>query len=205
MPLTKIRPVLLAAMLASASAFTSVSAASFDSVEVTTEQGLGSFQKVYIAPVEITLAEDEPRLLSERRRTSYVRSQPPVDPEEQARKAQDLHNQLTRRFSSGFTLVDAPAPDVLTISAEITRMLPSRPTFGQRRRGVGALNFGSSVSAGGVDYTVQMSSGDTSLYNITESYRSNLNDGLPRTGVWQDADRSFNRLSRQLLRFVQNN
>jgi hypothetical protein len=200
-----LRPILLAAALTSATAFAPVSASSFDKVEVTTEQELATFEKVYIAPVDITLADDEPRLLSDRRRTSYVRSQPPVDEEEQTRKAQDLHKQLTRRFSSEFTLVEAPADDVLTISAEITRMLPSRPTGSQRSRGVGALNFGGSVAAGGVDYTVQMSSGETPLYNITESYRSNLNDGLPRTDVWQDADRSFNRFSRQLLRFVQNN
>lgn len=205
MPLKSLRPILLATALASATTFAPVSASSFDKVEVTTEQELSTFRKVYIAPVEITLADDDPRLLSERRRTSYVRSQPPVDEEEQTRKAQDLHKQLTRRFSSQFTLVDAPADDVLTISAEITRMLPSRPTAGQRRRGVGALDFGGSVSAGGVDYTLQMSAGETPLYNITDSYRSNLNDGLPRTGVWQDANRSFNRFSRQLLRFVQNN
>ncbi len=199
------RSLLFTAALMLTSSLASVSAEPFESIEITSEQVLSSYQKIHIAPVEVTLVDDEPKLLAERRRSSYVRSQPPVDERDQARKAEDLHKQLTHRFASQFTLVSSPAEDVLTISTKITRMLPSRPTSGQRRRGVGALGFGSSVSAGGVDYAVTMSASGVQFYSITESYRSNLNDGLPRTGVWQDADRSFDRFSRQLLHFVRSN
>ena len=203
-PIT-LRPLLLAAALVMAPTFAPASAAPFDSIEASTEQTLATYQKVYIAPVEITLETPNLDLLTSRRRSSYQGSQTPVSDEDQARKAADLHTQLTRSFAEHYTIVDAPAGDVLVISAEITKLLASRPTPEQRRRGVGSLSFGSSVSAGGVDYTVQIGSADEVFYNIQEDYRSNLNDSFPRTSVWQDADDSFRRFSRQLVRFVRNN
>lgn len=205
----KFRPLFLAAALLSAPAFAPASAATFDRVEPNAETGttqtLATFQKIYIAPVAINLEAPEPNLLSARRRSSYAGSQPPVSDEEQARKAGDLHQQLTRTFARHFTIVDTPASDALTVSAKITRLLASRPTGEQRKRGTGALDFGRSVSAGGAAYTVTLSATDETLYTIEEDYRSNLNDNLPRTGVWQDADDSFRRFSKQLARFVRNN
>lgn len=180
-------------------------AAPFDQVEVRSEAQLATYQKVYIAPVTISLEEPDANLLSQRRTSQYLQSQRPVSADAQARKSDDLYADLTRTFAKDFTLVDEPGPDVLTIAAEITRLIPSRPTAEERKRGVGSPEFANSVSPGGVDYNVMFSSGDEAIIEIEEASRSSLSDGYARVNVWHDVDRSFDRFSRQLAKFVKDN
>ena len=200
-----LRLVALASLCAMSAACITASAAPFDSIESSREAPLATYQKVFIAPVEVTIEDIRSELLTARRRNSRTSRQQIVSEETKARKAVDLYEDLTWQFSRNFTIVDAPASDVLTISAEITNLISSRPTAEQQRRGVGQLVFNGSVAAGGADYIVTISSADEQIVIIEESYRSNLNDNIPRVGIWQDVDESFKKFSRQLARYVKNN
>lgn len=200
------RTLALATTLTVGFSLPTASAAPFDTVDVRSETQLATYQKVYIAPVAISLDEPATNLLSQRSRSQNIASQRPVSAEAQTRKSDDLHADLTRTFSKDFVVVDAPGADVLTVSAEITRLIPSRPTPEERKRGVGSPVFANSVSPGGVDYNVQISSGsEEAIIQIEESSRSSLNDGYARINVWHDVDRSFDRFSRQLAKFVKSN
>lgn len=183
----------------------SAAAAPFDKVEVSSQTQLATYQKVYIAPVSISLEEPTASLLAQRRRSAYISGQRPISEDTQTRKSSDLYDDLRRTFAKDFVLVDGPGQDVVTISAEITKLIPSRPTHAERNRSVGSLDYGRSVSAGGVDYTVVMSTGSEPVISIRDSFRASLSDGVPRNSVWHDVDRSFDRFSRQLARFVKAN
>lgn len=200
------RPIIAACFIVIGLTTLPVSAAGpFDVIDVQTEVTLASYQKVYIAPVEITLEDAEFNVLSIRKRGDFGSEQRPAADHNLSQKAEDLHKKLIRAFKRDFTIVDAPGEDVLTIEAEITKLIPSRPTGKQRSSSLAKVTFAGSVMAGGVDYNVVLGSGETSLYNIRESHRSSLSDNIPRNSVWQDADASFSRFSRQLARFVKDN
>jgi len=181
------------------------SAAPFDTVESLSDKSLTSYQKVYIAPVTIQLKERSPKHNTLRRRNSSNRDQRLVSQDTQNLKASELHADLKRSFAEKFTLVDAPANDVLTVETEITRLIPSRPTLAERREGVISVNPAGSISAGGASYNVVISVADNPIYNIQEKYKSSLSDNIVRVGIWQDTDRSFDQFSKQLARFVSKN
>lgn len=171
---------------------------------INTSVSLLSYQKVYIAPVEVSLEPVKFNLNSTRARGRYNTAQRAVSENDQEIKAKDLHKILSRTFAKDFELVNSPAPDVLTVSARITKLIPSRPTALERSRTI-ATQFGGSVSPGGANYTVEFSNQDTSLHTLQENYRGNLTDAVPRIAVWHDVDESFSRFSKKLSRYVKNN
>jgi len=189
------------ALTAAASMLTSVAHAdTFDTVEFEADAILSTYEKVYIAPVEVDFSEHRIR-----RNIRDINSIRPVSELDQARKADDFAEDLEREFGKRYTLVDAPGEDVLTIETTLTKLVSTRPTIADRRATNVNLSF-QSVYAGGADYQIQLSEGDTLIATIEENQSSNtLNDGRPRIGIWQDTNRSFNRFSRQLARYVERN
>lgn len=157
------------------------------------EPSLASYEKIYIAPVSIDLPERTYRRGDDR----------PVSKRDQEDKAEDLETKLTRAFSEDFAIVSAPGEGVLTIETDIIRLQSSRPTKADLNREPG-LSF-SSVFTGGATVSFTLSEDGVTLDEIEDSYYGNFNDGSPRTGIWQDADRAFSRLSNRLVRYVQNN
>jgi|GEM_PF-1021015 len=173
----------------------------FDDVSLTTETPLSSYEKVYIAPVVVDFGD-------QRIRTSIrdLRGIRPVSDRDQALKAEDLAADLQREFSKRYIVVDAPGEDILTLETTVTKLVSSRPTIADRSFTNVNLDF-RSVYAGGADYLVRLSEGDQLIGTIEENHTRNtsLNDGRVRAAIWQDADRSFNRFSRQLARYIQKN
>ena len=185
--------------VSAALSFSLVAAASpFDDVNRTADAALGNYQSVYIAPVEVALDPDT------RTNIRDIDSPRPVSERDQARRAERLNRDLTRAFGKTFTLADAPGDGVLTVEATLTGLRSTRPTLADQRVNV-QLDFSSSVYAGGADFEVRLSEADTVLMEISDKDQSFLNDGRPRIGVWQDADRSFRSFSSKLVRFVRNN
>ncbi|MEM6899673.1 MAG: DUF3313 family protein [Pseudomonadota bacterium] len=173
-------------------------AAPFDEITKTVDDTLASYESVYIAPVQLDLPEDT------RRTVRDIRSPRPVTERDQTRRAERLQRDLTRAFGNNFELVDAPGEDVLTVETTLTGLRSTRPTLADQIAEV-QLDFGSTVYAGGADYAVRLSEADTVLVEIEESDKSNLNDGRPRVGTWQDADRSSRLFSSRLARYVRDN
>lgn len=188
------------ALAATAMLGASACASTFDLVETQTDTALSSFEKVYIAPVETDLSGHPVR-----RSVRDVNRTRPVSERDQSRKASELTADLEREFAKHYILVDAPGPDVLTVGTTLTKLVSTRPTIADRSLPLG-IDF-SSVYLGGADYQVSLVANETVLATIEEETSSNssFNDGLPRVGIWQDVDRSFNRFSRKLVSYVESN
>jgi len=198
MSLTKFRPLVLAATLCSMSAFAPAIAAPFDKIETLNAVPLAGFQKVYIAPVKVELEDTRVR-----RNIRDISSARPVSDRDKALKAEDSYEDIVRAFGKKFEVVEAPGSDVLTVEAVVTKLSSTRPTLADSRVNV-ALDF-DSVYAGGADFDVRLSQGETVLVEISESYTTNFNDGLPRIAIWQDYDRASNRMAYKLARYVRKN
>ena len=190
----------LALIAATAMIASAAHARTFDSIDIQTDTALSAFEKVYIAPIEIDFSEH--RIRQNVRDLQGIR---PVSERDQARKASDLIEDLQREFGKRYVLVDTPGADVLTVETTLTKLVSTRPTLADRRQ-TPTLDF-SSVYAGGADFQVELIAGGTTLATIedNQSRDSNFNDGRPRVGIWQDVDRSFNRFSRKLARYVSRN
>lgn len=196
MPSTKFRSFLIAAAFSSASAFAPAFSAPFDKIQGDTEAALAGFEKVYIAPVKVELADKRVR------RSIIDRNSPrPVSQSDKALKAQDAYEDIVRAFSKKFQIVEAPGSDVLTVEAVVTKLISSRPTLEDYNQQA-TLNF-QSVYAGGADFDVRLLQGDAVLVEISDSNRTSFNDGRPRIGIWQDYDYVSNRFARKLARYVQ--
>ncbi|MEL7480281.1 MAG: DUF3313 family protein [Pseudomonadota bacterium] len=173
----------------------------FDSVVKTEGADLKSFEQIYIAPVEFDLDPDTRRRV---RTFSDTDSDPEISERDQTYNAKEFEKDLRSAFARKFTLVEAPGEDVLTVDATITRLTSSRPTTSQRRRSL-PLQRGASVSAGAVNYYIELRSGDDVLAEIKEDDPSSLSDGITRVGTWQDAESSYSRMSRKLVRYTLGN
>lgn len=173
----------------------------FDDVSLTSDTSLATYEKIYIAPVSVDFG-DQPI----RRNIRDLRGLRPVTDSDQARRADDLADDLQREFGKRYVLVDAPGEDVLTVETTLTNLVSSRPTIADRRDASVNLDF-RSIYAGGADYLVTLREGDQLIGTIEENHthNSSSNDGRVRVGIWQDVDRSFSRFSRQLARYVQQN
>jgi len=169
-------------------------AVKFDTLTVEQDVALGTYEAVYIAPVEVALDPETRRNLRD------IRTDRPVSETDQARNAREFQEDLIRVFGKHFELAEAPGDGVLTINATITRLVSTRPSQADFQRFVG-IDF-SSIYAGGASFTVELKEGDAPLATITEREQTFLNDGRPRVGVWQDTDYVFSRFSRKLSRYA---
>ena len=198
MDLTKFRPLALAAALCSMSTFVPAIAAPFDEIETVNAAPLASFQKVYIAPVKVELDETNIRRSVSTFRNG--RNDRPVSDRDQALKAQDSFEDIAKAFGKSFEVVEAPGEDVLTVETTITKLVSTRPTLADYRV-IPGLSF-DSIYAGGGEFSIRLSEGETVLTEISDNYITNVNDGLPRIAIWQDYDRASKRIARKLARYV---
>jgi len=184
----------------------SAAAQRFDTVQQSSDVALNSFEKVYIAPVKIDLSADqtgENGQIRARANSRNRRKDADISERDQQENVEEFQKDLAAAFGKSFALVDAPGEGILTVDATITRLASNRPTSNDLGRSVG-LSL-SSVSAGGASYAVTLKEGDTDLVQITERDQSSLTDQVPRVAVWQDAQKSFTRFSRNLTRYVSRN
>jgi len=153
---------------------------------------------VYIAPVKVELADPKVR-----RTIRDNISDRPVSDNDKARRAEQTYKHIVDAFGKNFEIVNTPTDDALIVEAIVTKLSSSRPTIADTRVNVG-LNF-SSIYAGGADFDVRLKQGTSLLVDISDSYQTQLNDGFPRTGTWQDYNRVSRRFSRKLAKYVRQN
>lgn len=170
-------------------------AAPFDQIEITETTSLAGFQKVYIAPVKVELADTKVR-----RTIRDNRNDRPVSDRDKAHRATETRRHMMRAFGKNFEIVNAPADDVLTIETIITKLASTRPTIADSRVNVG-LSF-KSIYAGGANFYVRLKQGSAPLAEISDSYQTRLNDGRPRVGTWQDYTYVSQRFSRKLASYI---
>jgi len=190
------RSVALALALGLISIAPCAHAAPFDQIEITETAALTGFQKVYIAPVKVELAD-----LRVRTTIRDTRSARPVSDRDKAIRAKQTRQHMVRSFSRNFEIVDTPTDDALTVETVITKLTSTRPTIADTRVNVG-LSF-NSIYAGGADFDVRLKQGTSLLAEISDSYQTQLNDGRPRVGTWQDYSYVSRRFSRKLAKYIQ--
>ncbi len=196
MKLYSMRNVIIATALFFSSANLTAFAGPFDKQNVSDVASISKFQKVYIAPIGVELDEKNVR-----RNIRDIRSDRPVSDRDRERRAAETYKHMVRAFGKNYEIVDAPGADVLTVETTITRMISTRPTLEDQRSLNIQIDF-SSVYAGGADFKVRLSQGDTTFAEIEDRDQSTLNDGRPRVGIWQDYTRASTRFSSKLARYV---
>lgn len=172
-------------------------ASTFDTLNVVQESNLSAYKKVYIAPVGVELKERFRRNLRD------IGAPRPTDERDQQKRAEDARITFTRAFEKKYEVVDAPAEDVLTVEAVITRLESTRPTFADYDVTPGLSP--SSIYVGGADYHVRLKNGDTLLAELSEKYQTDLNDGLPRNGIWTDFEYASSRMASKLIKHIKKN
>jgi len=192
------RSIALAVALGFAATLSPAHAAPFDQIEIVETASLANFQKVYIAPVKVELADTKVR-----RTIRDIRSDRPVSDIDKTRRATETHKHMVRAFSKNFEIVDTPTDDALTVETVITKLTSTRPTIADTSANVG-LSF-NSIYAGGADFDVRIKQGTSLLAEISDSYQTRLNDGRPRVGTWQDYTYVSRRFSRKLAKYTKEN
>ena len=164
------------------------------------EMGVINDEQVYIAPVIMELDQRETS------RNLRLRGQADafVPAGDQAEKAADLHAALTTALSKHSTISQTPGPNILTVTPKVTRLVASRLTLDSRASTLG-LDVNRSVTAGGATFEITLSEDQAVLGSLEDKYSSNLNDGAPRIGFWDDADDAFSAFSRKLARYIHKN
>lgn len=164
-------------------------ALAFDQTTWIDPGALADVREVHVAPVVLALPET-PRLAL---RDHGPR---PVRPEDAKARADELARRLRRGLAADFTLVDAAGPGVLVVETTLSSLASSRPTMADYQQRPG-LSF-RSIYAGGAEVEIRLSRDGREIARFSDRYRGTLADGMPRVGVWQDADRAFSRWARQL-------
>lgn len=180
-----------------AAGLATAAAAAFDSVYLSSDRPLGSYERVYIAPVSAELDLDV------RRYRTGGSGDRPVEERDAALRAEDFHGALVDAFGRSFALAAAPGPGVLTVEARLVKLEASRPTMADYRQTPG-LSF-RSIYAGGAEMRVTLSEDGAVLAEIGDAWRGSLSDGRYRVGIWGDAQRAFSSWARSLARFVERN
>ncbi|MBS3959755.1 MAG: DUF3313 family protein [Xanthomonadaceae bacterium] len=166
-------------------------ALAFDSVRIDDPAALQGVRQVHVA--EVALALPEPPAHRFALRSGEPR---PVRPRDAKARAEALTQALRRGLDDGFELVAAPGPGVLVVRPTLEGLASSRPTFADHQRQPGLSS--QSVYAGGASVRLQLERDGRAVGELADRYSSSLADGMPRVGIWQDADRAFSRWSRQL-------
>jgi len=165
-------------------------ASAFDHVRIDDPAALQGVRQVYVAEVALDLPEPVHRFAL---RSGEPR---PVRPQDAASRATALGTALRRSLDRDFELVAAPGPGVLVLRPTLEGLASSRPTFADFDRQPG-LSF-RSYYAGGASVRLQLERDGHPVGEISDRYTGSLADGMPRVGIWQDADRAFSRWARQL-------
>ncbi len=162
-------------------------ALAFDRASVVTGAKLSSYNSVYVAPVKVSLG-------------SSKRS---VSARDAQAKAADLREEIVDAFVRSHTIKAGPGPEVLTISATLTKLVADMPTAADYQDDP-ALSP-DSVYAGSAGFEAALSSSAGDLASVADDYDGLLDRFAPPVATWQDADRAFSSWARRLQDFVEEN
>jgi hypothetical protein len=162
-------------------------AAAFDRASVISGANLTNYASVYVAPVKVSLDSGER----------------PVAPKDASAKASDLRRDIIEAFEPSHAVASAPGPEVLTISATLTRLTANLPTMADYAAAPGLSPR--SIYSGGAAFEARLSSASGELAFVADDYRGLIDDRRPPVAVWEDADRAFASWARRLQDFVEEN
>lgn len=163
------------------------SISTFDSAEISDAGALSAIDSVYVAPVTFEL---EKFVSSVGPRTSS--GQRPVSDRDLQSLSEDFRSDIQAALTkAGLEVLDAPADGAATVSAVLTKVASSRPSFAELADEPSLS--ASSVYAGGGAVRITIASGAETLAVLTDSEMSSLGDGQPRVGVWSDLNSEFRR------------
>lgn len=162
-------------------------AAAFDRASVVSGANLSKYPSVYVAPVKVSLDQSERK----------------VTARDASAKAADLRNDIVGAFERSHTITTGPGPDVLTVSATLTRLVANMPTLADYEDNPSLSSH--SIYAGGAAFEATLSSPSGELASVSDRYDGQLDDRRPPVAIWEDADRAFNSWARRLQDFVEEN
>lgn len=163
------------------------SATAFDRASVISGAKLAGYTSVYVAPVKVSLDSTER----------------PVAPKDASAKAADLRRDIIGAFEASHAVTSGPGPDVLTISATLTRLTANMPTLADYAETPGLSPR--SIYAGGAAFEATLSSSAGELAFVADDYRGLIDSRRPPVAIWEDADRAFASWARRLQDFVEEN
>ena len=185
---TSIRSLAAALAAGALVACATPSISTFDSAEISDASALSSVQSVYVAPVTFELE----KFVSSVGPRTGAGGQRPVSDKDLETLAADLRDDIQKALAkSGLTVVDEPTPGAATVSAVLTKVASSRPSFAELSDEPSLS--AQSIYAGGGDVRITITSGDDTLAVLTDSESSSLGDGQPRVGIWSDLKSEFRR------------
>lgn len=185
--------VFAAAILSATTAF----AGAFDSENRISDKQLSSFDSIYIAPVETDLDLNVVAF----DRSGY--GDRPVSADDAAARAAEFYDKLVDAFGKSFSLASAPGPGVLTLETTLTKLESTRPTLADYSRDTSLSSR--TVYSGGAAMTAAFSEDGAPLVELSDSFKGNLNDGHPRSGLWEDAGRAFRYWAKHLAGYAKDN
>ena len=158
------------------------------------QSDLRAYEAVYVAPA--TAGEDVARRVGYNPVGATDRTRP-IGERELARQLEELTEALERRLGEVVRLAPAPGPGVLTIETELTALAANRPTQAEVAA-TPSLDF-RSISVGDAGVRMTLSENGRTLATLEDrAFRRNLNDPGIGVGIWNTADRFYDRLSRKV-------
>ena len=184
-----IKPVFAALALASVSACATggYGPSVFDSASVADSKTLSSVDRVYVAPVGFDL---EPFVRSSSLAGRNGDGQRPVSDRDLEALAKRFQADMTRALEAkGLTVIDAAQPGAATVSAVLTRVDSSRPSFADLSDNPG-LSAQSLYSGGGA-VTITVDVDGSTVATFSDSERESISNRPPAVGIWEDLYRDF--------------
>ncbi|MEM1102995.1 MAG: DUF3313 family protein [Pseudomonadota bacterium] len=181
-----------------AAALSSVSVSGFDDAAEAVSD-FSDYTSFYVQSVTAEVEANESRQFRPSEGFSTAISQDEIE-----QQADRLEAQLERWLSRRIEAADGPGEGVLVIDAVLTELIPTRPTL-EGLSQEPTLSLSGSVGVGGAAVRIEISDGASeeviAQYSDTRT-NGNLNDGLPRIGVWSDAERAYSSWARSLARHI---
>ncbi len=198
----------LSAITLTASPLSTAHAAPFDNVAITgtKTKSFSSYDAVYIAPIQLSLPQNGEKTLRRTRlglSTNAGRRFRPISDRDRDRKANDLYGELSAALERNFELADSPGVGILTIKTTLTDLRSTRPTIADYSNQINLS--ANSLYTGGASIIIVLSEDGSEIANISDKFDTSFNDPRPRVGIWEDADRAFERWGRNLRKYISKN
>ncbi|MEM6746231.1 MAG: DUF3313 family protein [Pseudomonadota bacterium] len=167
----------------------------FDTVDIGELSDFTAYDSVYLVP---SIANDEVMELTNIRTYRATRPEQPLDEMDIKRKLADFDDSLKEALGEKVTLVDAPGPGVLVIRPVLTALEANRPDLTRAGRIYPGITRVFAVGDAAVIY--QFAADGETIGTLTDSTSDRvLNErGFLPIGVWETADRFFNRSASSL-------
>lgn len=157
---------------------------------------IGTFKRVFVAPVRVTEQIEDRIDYRPRRRNDPIR---PISQADIDGRTERLERNLREALQGRVELVDAPADGVLTIAVVITEMEANRPTLAELSAEP-SLDI-RSVYSPRVAAKVTFSEGERFIATGSNRWQMDIRESQFTAAIWGDTDRFLSTFANSIGRF----